>query len=778
PANLTNIGGTVGQGGTASSALTNPLGPAAYLEVNTLDNNNRGCAGLPAGSLSGKIALVERGNCSFAIKVEAARSAGAIGAIIYNKDVSEGADGGDTVFLIDVAGPPQATIPSVFIGRTNGLALRDWVATHAGAQITLTPVPLIDLPNPADVISTFSSRGPSLLKTLKPDMAAPGEQIYSGAITTPNPDGISDASGFSSASGTIQAAPHVAGGAALLKQLHPTWTPQQIKSALMNSAKNPVFADGTLSSNAGILDAGSGREDLNLASSVNATFSPASLSYGYVIQGAQMGLSLQVTNQTAGANTYTITVQDINPGTGVSVSPSLNQVSPASGQSSSVTMNLTLTGSAAIGDHTGYVVITDSNSQVLRVPYWVRVQTAPTIQFNQNIFPVREEPPPPGLLAKVAQIFVTRQGDTSGTATVDFATSDGTASQRTRYITALGTLTFNPGQSVRTFNVIIVDNRYVQDLQTVNLTLSNATGAALGSPIQATLEIEDDEEADGTTSLLDDPEYFVRQHYFDFLSRTPDTGGFNFWVSQITGPGPCGNAPCITQRRITVSNAFFFELEFQQTGAYVFRLYRAAYGNNQPFPNPRPDPNFPNEEKKLPSYQVFSRDRAKVIGGSNLAQKQLDLANVFVGRPEFVTKYPASLATAQQFVDAVLANIQSDLGVNLSSQRDALITLYGSGGRGAVMYRLADDNLQTNPINNRPLIDAEYNRAFVATQYFGYLRRNPDIAGIIFWLGQVNSAPLRDLAKQNAMVCSFITSAEYQLRFSPVAPHSNAECPQ
>jgi hypothetical protein len=94
------------------------------------------------------------------------------------------------------------------------------------------------------------------------------------------------------------------------------------------------------------------------------------------------------------------------------------------------------------------------------------------------------------------------------------------------------------------------------------------------------------------------------------------------------------------------------------------------------------------------------------------------------------------------------------------------------------MYRLADDNVQTNPINNRALIDAEYNRAFVATQYFGYLRRNPDIAGIIFWLGQVNSAPLRDLAKQNAMVCSFITSGEYQQRFSPVAPHSNAECPQ
>ncbi len=165
------------------------------------------------------------------------------------------------------------------------------------------------------------------------------------------------------------------------------------------------------------------------------------------------------------------------------------------------------------------------------------------------------------------------------------------------------------------------------------------------------------------------------------------------------------------------------------------------------------------------------------MGGADLAQAQLSLANAFVQRPSFLTKYPASLATADQFVDAVLATIQSDLGVNLSSQRTALINLYNSGGgRGPVIYRLADDNAQ-NPINNRLLIDAEYNRAFVATQYFGYLRRDADLGGINFWLGQVNGAPLRDVNKQHAMVCSFITSAEYQLRFSPVAPHSNSECP-
>ena len=93
-----------------------------------------------------------------------------------------------------------------------------------------------------------------------------------------------------------------------------------------------------------------------------------------------------------------------------------------------------------------------------------------------------------------------------------------------------------------------------------------------------------------------------------------------------------------------------------------------------------------------------------------------------------------------------------------------------------MMRRLADDNPQTNPINNRAFIDAEYNRAFVFTQYAGYLRRNPDMAGFNFWLGQVNSAPPHDVPRQHAMVCSFVTSAEYQLRFSSVVTHNNGEC--
>jgi subtilisin family serine protease len=778
PANLMNIGATVGQGGAPSSALTTTVGPAVYADVNALDGNNRGCNALPAGSLSGKIALIERGICTFIVKNDNASAAGAIATIVYNKDISEGSDGGET--LITMLLDDTVQIPSVFVRRSNGLAMRDWLNTHAGAQVSIAPFGESDIS--ADVISTFSSRGPSSLLQLKPDLAAPGEQVYSGAITASNPAGVSDPSGFVAVSGTSQATPHVAGAAALLKQLHPTWTPLQIKSALISSANNAVFTDNTKTVNAGLLATGSGRVDLSLGSSVKATFSPASLSFGLIAAGSHASINLQVTNQSGGADTFTIGVQDLSPGSGVTVSPGINSVSPAAGQFSTVTINLNAASNATVGDHTGYILFTDQSSQLLRVPYWVRTSASTSVQFVQSSFSVTE-----GASPGFAHIVVTRQGDTSATATVDYATSDGTASQRTRYIPAFGTLSFAAGQTAASFDVIIINDGYVQQTESINLTLTNAVGAGLGNPNQAVILIDDDEESPATTNPLDVAGYFVTQHYYDFLSRVPDSSGLGFWTGVITGCG--SDQACIRSKRIDVSNAFYFEQEFQQTGAFVYRLDRAAYGNNQPFPNPGPDPMFPNEDKKLPNYDTFVRDRARVVGGSDLAASQLALASAFVLRPEFLAKYPAS-PDGPTFVDAVLATIKNDTGADLASQRAALIVHFNSGGRALVMFHLANDYWNkcgsTAPpcvpagygaaVDNRLFIDAEYNRAFVITQYFGYLRRDPDLGGFIFWLGQVNSGPLRDVTKQHAMVCSFITSQEYQFRFSPVATHSNGEC--
>jgi hypothetical protein len=390
-----------------------------------------------------------------------------------------------------------------------------------------------------------------------------------------------------------------------------------------------------------------------------------------------------------------------------------------------------------------------------------------SVQFSAAAFNVTEG-------TSTATINVTRTGDLSGTVSVEYASGDLTAKQLTDYTLAVGKITFGPGETSKSFTVLLIDDVYAEGNETLNLTLSNPAGAAvLGTPSTAVLTIADNDSSAPTTNPLDNSDalFFVREHYADFLNREPDSGGLAYWASQITGCG--SDQACIKRKRLDVSNAFFYELEFQQTGAYVYRLYRAAYGNDQPFPNT--DPGNLVEAKKIPSYNVFATDRANIVAGTNQAQGQLDLANAFVQRLEFLTKYSPSL-TGPEFVDALLARVSNDSGSDLTSQRAALISLFNSGGRGAVLYRVADDNSQTNPINNRSFIDAEYNRSFVYTQYAGYLRRDSDVGGFLFWLGKVNEFPVRDAEIQHVMVCAFTTSTEYQRRFSSVVTHSNADC--
>ena len=340
-----------------------------------------------------------------------------------------------------------------------------------------------------------------------------------------------------------------------------------------------------------------------------------------------------------------------------------SSVTAGGGGASTGSGNLTLEGTAGQPGAGGPF----SNSPLsFRSGFWPTTLASPLVsgpsnlQLNATSYSVNEG-------CATAVVAVNRSGGNAATATVDFATSDNTAEQRTDYTIASGTVSFAPGETVKSFSVLISKDAYTEGPETINLTLSNpssSAGASLGAPSTATLTINNDGSVPVNTQPIDEAGLFVCQHYHDFLAREPDSSGAAFWTGQIT---QCGNdALCIRNKRNDVSNAFYFELEFQQTGAYVYRLYRAAYGNNQPFPNP--DNSNQNEAKKLPSYPVFARDRARVVGGADLAQGQLDLANAFVQRNEFLTKYPASLSTAAQFVDAVLATISNDTGVDLTSQ--------------------------------------------------------------------------------------------------------------
>src|SRR5437588_3670494 len=184
-------------------------------------------------------------------------------------------------------------------------------------------------------------------------------------------------------------------------------------------------------------------------------------------------------------------------------------------------------------------------------------------------------------------LSVTRFGDTSGTATVDYATSDsagsqncnvinGIASSRCDYSSALGTLKFAAGETSKTISILIVNDAYVEGPETFNLTLSNPTGASLGSQATATVTINDNDATTGANPI-DQAGFFVTEHYYDFLNRLPDASGLTFWTNEITSCGT--DQACIALKHINVSAAFFLSIEFQQTGYLVERMYKAAYGD-------------------------------------------------------------------------------------------------------------------------------------------------------------------------------------------------------
>ncbi|MGH3849568.1 MAG: DUF4214 domain-containing protein, partial [Pseudonocardiaceae bacterium] len=341
----------------------------------------------------------------------------------------------------------------------------------------------------------------------------------------------------------------------------------------------------------------------------------------------------------------------------------------------------------------------------------------------------------------------------------------------TRYVAASGTLSFAAGETSKSFTILLVDNGLVDGTQTFDILLSNPTGAGVTAPARAIVTLTDNDTPPITTNPIDSTPFFVTEQYYDFLNRAPDAGGLAFWTGEINNVCAANDATCINRRRIEVSAQFFIELEFQRTGGFVYRQYRAAFGDTQPFPNP--DPNGGAAGLRLPNYAVFLPDRARIDARAEFINGSLQaLANDFVSRTAFTTRYPTSL-TNEQFVDALIANIQTASGANLTSQRSVLLSELTAGGRGRVLYRLAQDDAQNNPVDNRSFITAEFNRAFVLMQYFGYLRRDPDIGGYNFWLGVLNGQGLNG---QRFMVCNFITSREYQERFSLVSNRNNALC--
>ena len=265
-------------------------------------------------------------------------------------------------------------------------------------------------------------------------------------------------------------------------------------------------------------------------------------------------------------------------------------------------------------------------------------------------------------------VTVTRTGDVSGTATVNYNTFDffqappasptptptpePLATQKSDYEIALGTLRFEPGETSKTFRLLLVNDTFDEADEDIDLQLSNPTGSGvgLGSPNTARIKILDNDAGAPTSNPVDDPAFFVRQHYLDFLNREPDAAGQAFWQNEITSCA--GVAACIENKRVNVSAAFFLSIEFQRTGYLAYLTHRAAFGaTTATTPAPVLYGNFMRDVQQLQRGYVFGQPGAEAV----LEANKVAYFNEFVARPEFVVKYPAAL-TNEQYVDNLLGS--------------------------------------------------------------------------------------------------------------------------
>ena len=341
------------------------------------------------------------------------------------------------------------------------------------------------------------------------------------------------------------------------------------------------------------------------------------------------------------------------------------------------------------------------------------------------------------------ELTVSRSGNTTETTTVEYDSTDGTASERSDYTRAFGTLRFAPGETSKTLRVLITDDGFTEGTETLSLFLHDLTGnATIAGQGSATVSIIDNDATPAPTNPLENSQFFVRQQYYDFLNREPDPAGFAFWVNNIESCG--ADAACREVKKIDTSAAFFLSIEYQQTQFYVYRIYSETY--------------------KAQYYLDIIRDAQEIsrnlIVGSPGWEQQLDtntqrFTEDFVSRPQFRLNYSEGMA-AQAYVD-LLYSRHSTFVPPPAAERNQAIAAYGSGdatGRARALRIVA---------NNANFKQQQFNQAFISAEYFGYLRRDGDYQGYAFWRAKLDK--FNGDFRRAEMVKAFLNSSEYRSRF-------------
>ena len=246
PAELNDMFGLLGTGPVLAADVDAPVVAASAVDA----ANFEGCNAWTGTPFANSIALISRGACTFADKVNNATTAGAEAVVVFNNQ---------SIVPIEMGGIETTTIPSVMVGLQSGQNIESFLVDNPGASGTIeaeTRV-LIDSAS-GNVLNSGSLQGPNLdFDITKPSITAPGTNIF--AAGADNGTGI-----FRFLSGTSMSGPHLAGAGILMMKEHPEWTVMEVKSAMMMTADKTTKAiDGITQANPDLV--GSGMVDLSKA---------------------------------------------------------------------------------------------------------------------------------------------------------------------------------------------------------------------------------------------------------------------------------------------------------------------------------------------------------------------------------------------------------------------------------------------------------------------------------------------------------------------------------
>jgi parallel beta-helix repeat protein len=397
-----------------------------------------------------------------------------------------------------------------------------------------------------------------------------------------------------------------------------------------------------------------------------------------------------------------------------------------------------LAGSAVLAEATNPTKSTSEHSKCIAISGGGSL--AGTVQFSQASYSFSEG-------AGSATINVTRTGDASQAATVNYKTNDtaglnactifnGQASERCDYSTTLGTLRWDAGDaSTKSFTIPIIDDRHNEGNETLSVVLSDANGGAnLGTTTTASVILTDNGN-EGTANPIDNVQFFVTQQYSDFLGRLPDGTGLTNWVNTLNNcpTGIYGNVLNSTCDRIHVAKSTFQSAEFQSRGYWAYRFYEVAFG-------------------RRPNYAEFIPDMAIIGGQKSPAEEALSKDQYmadFVLRQEFANKYTATGANPTAYVDLLLQTA----GLPSHPLRATLIAQLQSSQKSRAQ-------VLRDIVESKEVEDRFYVRGFVSMMYYGFLRRDPDTTGFNNYVNQLNLT-----WDPRKVTFDFIYADEYRGRF-------------